>query len=108
MTRAADQGTGQGLTRARRATGSATLIPVGTEGPLPRKEFFTMTRSQRTKLVETRADLILAGESATEDYALHFDTQLRRSVVRRILYHAYLYLARSGAALSGSDPHEIV
>jgi hypothetical protein len=67
-----------------------------------------MTRSQRTKLVETRAELILAGESATEDYALPFDTQLRRSVVRRILYHAYLYLARSGAALSGSDPREIV
>jgi hypothetical protein len=67
-----------------------------------------MTRSQRTKLVESRADLILAGESATEDYALHFDAQLRRSAVRRILYQAYLYLARSGAALSGSDPREIV
>ena len=67
-----------------------------------------MTRSQRTKLVESRADLILAGESATEEYALHFETQLRRSAVRRILFHAYLYFARSGAALSGSDPREIV
>jgi hypothetical protein len=67
-----------------------------------------MTRSQRTKLVESRADLILAGASATEDYALHFDTQLRRSLVHRILYHAYLYFARSGAVLSGSDPREIV
>jgi hypothetical protein len=66
-----------------------------------------MTRSQRTKLVETRADLILAGESATEDYALHFDTQLRRSAVRRILFHAYLYFARSGAAQVGLDPREI-
>ena len=66
-----------------------------------------MTRSQRTKLVESRADLILAGESATEDYALHFDTQLRRSAVRRILFHAYLYLARSGAAQFGLDPREI-
>lgn len=66
-----------------------------------------MTRSQRTKLVETRADLILAGESATEDYALHFDTQLRRNAVRRILFHAYLYFARSGAAQFGLDPREI-
>ena len=41
-----------------------------------------MTRSQRTKLVESRADLILAGDSATEDYALHFDAQLRRSAVQ--------------------------
>ena len=66
-----------------------------------------MTRSQRTRLVESRADLILAGESATEDYALHFDTQLRRSAVRRILFHAYLYFARSGAAQFGLDPREI-
>ena len=66
-----------------------------------------MTRSQRSKLVESRADLILAGESATEDYALYFDTQLRRSAVRRILCHAYLYFARSGAAQFGLDPREI-
>ena len=66
-----------------------------------------MTRSQRSKLVESRADLILAGESATEDYALYFDTQLRRSAVRRILLHAYLYFARSGAAQFGLDPREI-
>ena len=66
-----------------------------------------MTRSQRSRLVESRADLILAGESATEDYALHFDTQLRRGAVRRILSHAYLYFARSGAAQFGLDPREI-
>jgi hypothetical protein len=66
-----------------------------------------MTRSQRTKLVESRADLILAGDSATEEYALHFDTQLRRSAARRILFHAYLYFARSGAAQFGLDPREI-
>ena len=67
-----------------------------------------MTRSQRTKLVEIALSaLILAGESATEDYALYFDTQLRRSAMRRILYHAYLYFARSGAAQFGLDPREI-
>jgi hypothetical protein len=67
-----------------------------------------MTRSQRTKVVEARADLILAVESATGEYALHFETQLRRSAVRRILYQVYLHFARSGAALLGLDPRGIV
>jgi hypothetical protein len=67
-----------------------------------------MTRSQRTKVVEARADLILADESAGGEYALHFETQLRRSTARRILHHAYLHFVRSGAALVGLDPRGIV
>jgi len=44
-----------------------------------------MTRSQRSKLVAARADLILGGEFTVEEYALDFETEMHRSAVRKIL-----------------------
>ena len=52
--------------------------------------------------------LIALAAAATGEYALHFETQLRRSAVRRILFQVYLHFARSGAALLGLDPRGIV
>jgi hypothetical protein len=37
-----------------------------------------MIRKQRNKLVEARAELILADELAAEAFAVHFKAQLRR------------------------------
>ncbi len=67
-----------------------------------------MTRRQRTKLVEVRADLILGLEFSFQEYALHFETQMHRAMVRKFLYHSYLHFARAGAALVGLDPSGIM
>ena len=66
-----------------------------------------MTRRQRNNLVEARADLILGGEFTFEEYALHFETQMHRGMVRKILYNSYIHFARAGAALIGLDPRGI-
>jgi hypothetical protein len=66
-----------------------------------------MTRRQRNNLVEARADLILGGEFTVEEYAVHFETQMHRGIVRKILHNSYLHLARVGAILHGLDPTEI-
>ena len=54
-----------------------------------------MTRRQRNIAVEARADLILADELLVEAYAAHFDTQMRRGKVRRLLYIGYVWFARA-------------
>ena len=59
-----------------------------------------MIRRQRNKLVEVRADLILAGEATTEAYVMHFEAQMRRS---KVLYTSFLQFAHSGAML-GLNP----
>jgi hypothetical protein len=62
-----------------------------------------MIRRQRNKLVEVRADLILADEATIEAYAVHFEAQMRRSKVRTLL-SGYLRFARSGAVMPSFDP----
>jgi hypothetical protein len=60
-----------------------------------------MTRRQRSKMVESRADLILADEPSAEAYAAYFETQMHRGTVRRLLCTGYLWFARAGTILSG-------
>ncbi len=61
----------------------------------------TMTGRQRNKVVEARADLILADEPSVESYAAYFETQMHRGKVRRLLYSSYLWSARAGTILTG-------
>jgi hypothetical protein len=63
-----------------------------------------MIRRQRNKLVEVRADLILADEVATEAYAVQFEAQMRRSKVRKLLHTSYLQFARTGAGMFSLNP----
>jgi hypothetical protein len=58
-----------------------------------------MIRRQRNKLVEMRADLILADEVTSEAYAVHFEAQMHRSMARKLLYASCLF-ARTGAMFS--------
>ncbi len=62
-----------------------------------------MTRRQRNQLVTAHADLILADEPAVEAYTLHFEAQLHRSKVRRLLYAGYIHFARASAIQFGLD-----
>jgi hypothetical protein len=41
-------------------------------------------------------------------YAGHFETQMHRGIVRKLLYNSYLHFARAGAILFGLDPTEIM
>jgi len=59
-----------------------------------------MIHRDRNKLVEVRADLIFADEVTTEAYAAHFETQMHRSMMRKLLYTSYLQFARTGAMFS--------
>jgi hypothetical protein len=59
-----------------------------------------MIRRQRNKLVEVRADLILTDEVTAEAYAMHFESQMHRSKVRKLLYASFLQFARSNAMFS--------
>ncbi|HTZ27813.1 MAG TPA: hypothetical protein VMC83_27690 [Streptosporangiaceae bacterium] len=72
-----------------------------------------MTGRRRISLVEARADLILGGEPTAEAYAAHFEAQMRRGAVRKVLCIGYL--ARSpgpqrairrgpGLACAGGQP----
>jgi hypothetical protein len=40
--------------------------------------------------------------------AVHFETQMHRGVVRKLLYNSCLHFARAGAILFGLDPTEIM
>jgi hypothetical protein len=71
------------------------------------KQRLAMTRRQRNEMVAGRAELILADEPAAEAYRLHFEAQMHRGRVRRMLYAIYLHFARSGAALFGLNAREI-
>ena len=63
-----------------------------------------MTGGQRSEAVEARADLILSGEATAEAFAGHVKAQLRRGMIRRLLYAGYVHFARSSARLAGVDP----
>ena len=66
-----------------------------------------MTRRQRNELVAVRAELILADKPTAKAYKLHFEAQLRRGKVRRLLYASYVHFARAGAISSGLNASEI-
>jgi hypothetical protein len=66
-----------------------------------------MTRRQRSQLVAVRTDSIWADESTVQAYMLHFEAQLRRGKLRRLLYVSYIHFARAGAMLSGLNAREI-
>ena len=55
---------------------SMSAFRVSTPGIYYHAKEFTMTRSQRNKLVAAHADLILGGDFAIEEYAVHFETQM--------------------------------
>ena len=55
-----------------------------------------MTRRQRSRAVEARADLILADEPSAEAYTAWFETQLHHGTMRRLLYTGYLWFGRAG------------
>jgi hypothetical protein len=61
-------------------------------------------RRQRNKVVEARADLILGGELTAEAYVAHFETQMRRIKLRRLLYVSYVHFARGCVPLAGHGP----
>jgi len=63
-----------------------------------------MAGRRHTEIVEARADLILCGEASAEAWAVHFEAQMRRGAIRRLLYAAYVGFARAGASLAGLDP----
>jgi hypothetical protein len=63
-----------------------------------------MTGGRHTEIVEARADLILCGEGSAEAYTVHFEAQMRRGTIRRLLCAAYACFARAGASLAGFDP----
>jgi hypothetical protein len=59
-----------------------------------------MTGWQRSRVVETRAALILADLLSVEDYAAYFDTQMHRGKGRRLLFAGYLWFTRAGRVLA--------
>ena len=61
-----------------------------------------MTRRQRNMTVETRTDLILTDAPSVEAYAAYFETQMRRSKVRILLYTSFRWIARAGLMLAGA------
>ena len=59
----------------------------------------------RSRPGDTLARALVYGIRA---YAVHFESQMHRGIVRRILSNSYLYFARAGAILLGLDPAEIM
>jgi hypothetical protein len=55
-----------------------------------------MTGWQRNKMVEERAELILADQPSAEAYATYFEIQMHRVSMRRLLFTSYLWFARAG------------
>jgi hypothetical protein len=123
-----DQGNGQSLHRRgwaarsaivdartnRSGTSDATHISnTGTEAveikrhharPRARRWECAMNSIQRKKLVEARADLILADEIASEAYLVHFEAQIHRSKLRKFFTASYVQFARTGVALFNVYP----
>ena len=58
-----------------------------------------MNRRRDSELIEARADLILVDELSAKVYGLHFETQMRRGRIRRLLYATCLHFARARAGL---------
>ncbi|HEY1914604.1 MAG TPA: hypothetical protein VGH27_03420 [Streptosporangiaceae bacterium] len=69
-----------------------------------------MTRRQRHKLVETRADLILIDALAAQAFADNFEGEMRRGRLRRRLArlrphpHANRWVGKSLVTLASCDP----
>jgi hypothetical protein len=63
-----------------------------------------MIRSQRNKIVEVRADLILDDELTAEAYIVHFEAEMRRGKVRKLLYAAYTQFSRTGVVMFSLNP----
>jgi hypothetical protein len=66
-----------------------------------------MTGRQRNRVVEARAELILADQSSVEAYAAYFENQMHRGKVHRLLHASCLWLARAGAIVTGPGHIEI-
>jgi hypothetical protein len=66
-----------------------------------------MTRRQRDQLVAVRTEFILADEPAVRAYMLHFESQLRRGKLRRLLYAGYLHFLKGSATLADLDARGI-
>ena len=66
-----------------------------------------MTRRQRSIAVEWRAALLLADQPSVQAYAAHFESQMRRGTVRRLLFTSYLWVARAGTTLTRLARHLI-
>jgi hypothetical protein len=61
-----------------------------------------MIREQRNKIVEMRADLILTDAIAVEAYAVHFESQVRRSKALKLLkmiLTSYVQFAGTGSVI---------
>jgi len=70
---------------------------------ISRKAGLAVTRRQRSELVAVRAEFILADEPTVRAYTLHFEAQLYRSKVRRLLYAGYIHFVRASAIQFGLD-----
>lgn len=66
-----------------------------------------VSHGRRARLVEERADLIFATDLGLHAFAAHFEAQMRRGRIRRLLYASYLFWARAGTALAGLDPQGV-
>jgi len=66
-----------------------------------------MIRRQRDQLVAVRAEFILTDEPAVQAYMLHFERQLRRGKLRRLLYAGSMHFLRGSSTLADLDAREI-
>jgi hypothetical protein len=65
-----------------------------------------MTRRQRTKLVETRAELILADEGSAGEFVRHFEAEMMRGRMwRRLVRLGRLFAWRSGRTAQARSSH---
>jgi hypothetical protein len=63
-----------------------------------------MIRSQRNKIVEVRADLILDDELTAAAYTVHFEAEMHGGKVRRLLYAGYTQFSRAGMVMFSLNP----
>jgi hypothetical protein len=71
-------------------------------------QMIPMTRRQRNELVEARVDLILADGLTIEAYAIHFETQMHRSVLHKLLHACYLHFAQVGLTPFGVNQEDLL
>jgi hypothetical protein len=97
MARLGGQGSDQGLYGCGPAVLSARVDTRAK--PVAGYREFAMIRRHRNRLVEVRADLVLADEATAAAYAVHFEAQMHRSVARKLLTTNYLRFACRGVAM---------
>lgn len=66
-----------------------------------------MTGRRRTQLVGERAAVILASEPGLQAYVAHFEAELRRGKIRRLLSIGYMHFTRAEMVQAGLDPRDI-